>query len=158
MCGRHQLACGRGQLLLCPPAMVTAFPHAEAGSPLRVDGEDVVYWQVSAHCALLNYTGHPAVVLPYRLDRDGLPIGVQVVGKRWDEARLLAIAIDDAWCERLLSSEMHSRAVTAQLLPHDALLRGHLLAQFGGTPQQCRIDLLTQHQWQHTLVLVCGKS
>ncbi len=39
-----------------------------------------------------NYTGHPAVVLPYALDREGLPIGVQVVGKRWDESRLLAIA------------------------------------------------------------------
>jgi amidase len=31
-------------------------------------------------------------VLPYKLDRDGLPIGVQLVGKRWDESRLLAIA------------------------------------------------------------------
>jgi amidase len=41
---------------------------------------------------LFNYTGHPAVVLPYKLDRDGLPIGVQLVGKRWDESRLLAIA------------------------------------------------------------------
>jgi amidase len=50
------------------------------------------YWMVSAHSTLFNYTGHPAVVLPYTLDRDGLPIGVQVVGKRWDEARLLAIA------------------------------------------------------------------
>ena len=37
-------------------------------------------------------TGHPAVVLPYQRDRDGLPIGVQMVGKRWDESRLLAMA------------------------------------------------------------------
>ena len=47
---------------------------------------------VSAHSTLFNYTGHPAVVLPYKLDRDGLPIGVQLVGKRWDESRLLAMA------------------------------------------------------------------
>lgn len=72
--------------------MVTAFPHCETGSPLRVDGRDVEYWMVSAHGALFNYTGHPAVVLPYKLGRDGLPIGVQVVGKRWDESRLLATA------------------------------------------------------------------
>jgi amidase len=50
------------------------------------------FWKVSAHTTLLNYTGHPAVVLPYGQDREGLPIGVQLVGKRWDEARLLGIA------------------------------------------------------------------
>jgi len=79
-------------VLLCPPSMVTAFPHCETGTPLYVDSQEVAYWMVSAHGTLFNYTGHPAVVLPYTLDRDGLPIGVQLVGKRWDESRLLAIA------------------------------------------------------------------
>lgn len=79
-------------VLLCPPSMVTAFPHCETGSPLHVDGREVAYWMVSAHSTLFNYTGHPAVVLPYELDRDGLPIGIQMVGKRWDESRLLAMA------------------------------------------------------------------
>jgi len=77
-------------MLLCPPSMVTAFPHCQPGSPLQVDGQEVVYWMVSAHGAVFNYTGHPAVVLPYQLDRDGLPIGIQLVGKRWNESRLLA--------------------------------------------------------------------
>jgi amidase len=79
-------------MLLCPPSMVTAFPHCETGAPLHVDGEEVVYWMVSAHSTIFNYTGHPAVVLPYKLDRDGLPIGIKIVGNRWDDARLLAIA------------------------------------------------------------------
>jgi len=79
--------------LLCPPSMATAFPHCETGSPLKVDGRDEVYWMVSAHGTLFNYTGHPAVVLAYRRDRDGLPIGVQVVGKRWGESRLLGSAM-----------------------------------------------------------------
>ncbi|HEY3991385.1 MAG TPA: amidase [Ktedonobacteraceae bacterium] len=78
--------------LLCPPSMTTAFPHCEPGSPLSVDGQDVGYWMVSAHSAVFNYSGHPAVVLPYTLDRVGLPLGIQLVGKRWGEARLLAIA------------------------------------------------------------------
>ena len=80
-------------VLLCPPSMTTAFPHCETGSPLHVDGQKVEYWMVGAHSTLFNYTGHPAVVLPYKLDRDGLPIGVQLVGKRWGESRLLAMAI-----------------------------------------------------------------
>jgi amidase len=79
-------------VLLCPPSMMTAFPHCEPGSPLHVDGQEVSYWMVSAHSTVFNYTGHPAAVLPYQLDHDGLPIGIQLVGKRWDEARLLAIA------------------------------------------------------------------
>ena len=62
------------------------------GLPLHVDDRDVAYGMVSAHGTVFNYTGHPAVVLPYTLDHDGLPIGVQVVGKRWDESRLLGIA------------------------------------------------------------------
>jgi amidase len=79
-------------VLLCPPSMVTAFPHCAPGSPLHVDDQEVIYWAVSGHGTLFNYTGHPAVVLPYKLDRDGLPIGVQLVGKRWNEAHLLAMA------------------------------------------------------------------
>jgi amidase len=79
-------------VLLCPPSMMTAFPHCAPGTPLHVDGQEIAYWMVGAHSTVFNYTGHPAVVLPYKLDRNGLPIGVQIVGKRWDESRLLGIA------------------------------------------------------------------
>jgi len=78
--------------LLCPVSMTTAFPHAPAGSPINVDGEDESYWSVAAHCALFNYSGHPAVTLPYSADENGLPSGVQLVGKRWGEAHLLGVA------------------------------------------------------------------
>src|SRR5437899_6856891 len=64
-------------ILLCPPSMVTAFPHCEPGSPLHVDDQEVIYWAVSGHGTLFNYTGHPAVVQPYKLDRDGLPLGIR---------------------------------------------------------------------------------
>lgn len=79
-------------LLLCPPSTVTAFSHRETGVSLQVDGQEVPYWAANGHCTLFNYTGHPAVVLPYKLDGDGLPLGVHLVGKRWDDSRLLAMA------------------------------------------------------------------
>jgi amidase len=79
-------------VLLCPPSLTTAFAHCEPGSTLRVDEQEVSYWLVSAHSALFNYTGHPAVVLPYTQDREGLPLGIQLVSKRWSESRLLATA------------------------------------------------------------------
>src|SRR5438128_3975821 len=34
-------------VLLCPPSMMTAFPHCEPGTPLTVDGQEVLYWMVS---------------------------------------------------------------------------------------------------------------
>jgi amidase len=77
--------------LLCPASMVTAFPHCVPGTQLNVDGKEESYWMISAYGTVFNYTGHPTVVLPYKIDRDGLPLGLQVVGKRWDDSRLLAI-------------------------------------------------------------------
>ena len=79
-------------VLICPPSIVAAFPHCETGAPLHVDGREEIYWLVSAHSTMFNYTGHPAAVLPYTRDRDGMPIGVQLVARRWDDARLLGIA------------------------------------------------------------------
>ena len=39
-----------------------------------------------------NDTGLPALVLVYQLDRDRQPVGVQLVGKCRNQARLLATA------------------------------------------------------------------
>jgi amidase len=78
--------------LLCPPAMTSAFAHCPPGTSLAVDGATFDYWTVSAHTTLFNYTGSPAVVVPCGLDREGLPIGVQLVGRRWSDSRLLGVA------------------------------------------------------------------
>ncbi|MDX1663408.1 MAG: hypothetical protein R3272_06410 [Candidatus Promineifilaceae bacterium] len=43
----------------------------------------------NAHAKLFNDSGHPSVVIPHALASEGLPIGLQLVGKRWEEARLL---------------------------------------------------------------------
>lgn len=78
--------------LLCPVAMTTAFPHCGPGSPLKVDGKEESYWMLPAYGAVFNYSGHPALAIPYGQDGNGLPIGLQLVGRRWSEPRLLGIA------------------------------------------------------------------
>jgi len=40
-----------------------------------------------------NLTGHPAISIPCGFTRSGLPIGLQLIGPRWSEARLLSIAL-----------------------------------------------------------------
>ncbi len=78
--------------LLCPVAMTTAFAHCEPGTPIAVDGKEQSYWMLPAYGAVFNYSGHPALTIPCGHDRDGLPLGLQLVGRRWSEARLLGIA------------------------------------------------------------------
>jgi amidase len=79
-------------VLLCPAAPVTAFPHCPPGTPLSVDGRSIDAGQISHHAYPFSLTGHPTVTLPASQDRDGLPVGVQLVGHRWNDERLLAIA------------------------------------------------------------------
>jgi len=39
-----------------------------------------------------NYFGLPAVSVPCGFDKHGLPIGLQIVGKPWDEGTVLHLA------------------------------------------------------------------
>ena len=49
---------------------------------------------------LFNLTGHPAISLPCGFTRDGLPCGLQLVGRRNETERLLATALS---CEAYVS-------------------------------------------------------
>jgi Asp-tRNA(Asn)/Glu-tRNA(Gln) amidotransferase A subunit family amidase len=66
-------------VLLCPADFVVAPRHGESEPDYRVHPVD-----------LFSLTGNPSVVIPLAQDQDGLPIGVQLVGRRWDDERLLA--------------------------------------------------------------------
>ena len=78
--------------LLMPATISTAFRHGAPREAFDVDGNAVDYPHYAHHCALWNATGQPAIVLPFRRSADGLPIGVQLVGRRWYDERLLAVA------------------------------------------------------------------
>jgi Asp-tRNA(Asn)/Glu-tRNA(Gln) amidotransferase A subunit family amidase len=49
-----------------------------------------------------SYTGLPTVSIPASRSPEGLPLGLQLVGRPWSEAELLATA---AWCEQVLAWE-----------------------------------------------------
>ena len=78
---------------LCPVAMTTAFTHRAKGAAIEIDGRKVPYMMANgAYLVPFNLTGHPVVVIPIGFTQDGLPIGMQIVGKRWKEMELLSIA------------------------------------------------------------------
>jgi amidase len=78
---------------LCPVAAVPAFTHRKMGELFEVDGTKVPYLMATAgYTTIFNMTGSPVVVLPLSQSKEGMPIGVQVVGRRWGDIELLAIA------------------------------------------------------------------
>jgi amidase len=79
--------------LLCPVSATPAIRHCPRNTPVAVDDQVLPYWVAgTAYTAPFNLTGQPVVILPLTQSADGLPIGLQVVGPRWSEMRLLAIA------------------------------------------------------------------
>ncbi len=79
--------------LLCPVTSTPAISHCPSETPIDVDGQTIAYWVAGgAYTAPFNLTGHPAVVVPLTQSAEGLPIGLQIVGPRWSEMKLLAIA------------------------------------------------------------------
>jgi len=79
--------------LLCPVTVGPAIGHLPYGTPVGVDERKVAYFLAgTAYTCVFNLTGHPVVILPLAQSKEGLPIGVQVVGRRWGEAQLLALA------------------------------------------------------------------
>lgn len=78
---------------ICPVAMTTAFTHRPTGKPIEIDGVKYPYMLANGvYTMTFNFTGNPVVVIPAGLTQNGLPIGVQIVGRRWQDFQLLAIA------------------------------------------------------------------
>jgi amidase len=77
---------------LLPVAPSAAIPHTRRGAPVRVDGEEWPYLAQGWYSFPFSLTDHPAVVVPLGLDGDGLPFGVQVVGRLWHDLALLDVA------------------------------------------------------------------
>ncbi len=78
---------------MVPVSPTCAFPHMRSGKPILIDGVKVAYTTaVGAYAAPFNLTGNPVAVVPAGQTMEGLPVGVQLVGRRWDDDALLAAA------------------------------------------------------------------
>jgi Asp-tRNA(Asn)/Glu-tRNA(Gln) amidotransferase A subunit family amidase len=64
-----------------------------------------------AFCSTWSYLGTPAVTLPLMASEEGMPLGVQLVGRRDGDARLLRTA---RWLVKTLGRETRGRRRTAQ--------------------------------------------
>lgn len=76
------------ELLLCPTVAVPPFGLGLEG-PTQIAGRTVDRRAWLALTPLFNLTGQPAATVPCGFSSDGLPIGLQIVGRRFDEATVL---------------------------------------------------------------------
>jgi len=77
-------------LLLCPTTPVTAWPLDQLG-PALIGGQPAGPRGHAVFTPLFNYCGVPAVSVPAGAVR-GLPVGLQVVASRFEDARALRFA------------------------------------------------------------------
>ena len=77
-------------ILLCPAAAIPAFKHGER--EWNIDAKTVKYLDAWSYTEWFNLLGNPAAVVPVGQSLGGLPIGVQIVGRPWEEDLVLAVA------------------------------------------------------------------
>jgi hypothetical protein len=92
----------RYDFLVSPTLACTAVENADDGDtkgPAEINGERVE--QLIGWCMtyFVNFTGHPAASVPAGLSSDGLPVGMQIMGRRHADVDVLAAS---ATFERLL--------------------------------------------------------
>ena len=76
----------RCDVILTPTAPTTAFKIGEKiQDPLQMYLSDI--FTIS-----INLAGLPAISLPCGFDDNGMPIGLQIIGKHFDEATILRLA------------------------------------------------------------------
>ena len=78
----------RYDLLLTPTLPVTAFPAGD-DHPGQIDGQPTTYLSWTAFTYPFNITGQPAASVPCGFDHNGLPVGLQIVGRWRDDVTVL---------------------------------------------------------------------
>lgn len=86
LCDDFAAAFKKCDVIATPTAPTAAFRlGAKSGDPLAMYLSDI-------YTVTMNLTGVPAVSVPCGISSDGLPVGLQLIGNHFDEARLLNVA------------------------------------------------------------------
>jgi Asp-tRNA(Asn)/Glu-tRNA(Gln) amidotransferase A subunit family amidase len=77
-------------VLLCPVSAVPAFRHGER--EWQIDGRRVEYWDAMRYTQWFNLLAGPAAVVPVGRSLSGLPIGLQIAGRPFEDEVVLTVA------------------------------------------------------------------
>lgn len=74
-------------VLLMPVSSIAAFRHRERRFPTET--KEIGLFQAMMSVTTFNLLGLPALTVPFAVNEENLPIGIQLVGRPWDEETLL---------------------------------------------------------------------
>ncbi|MFE4837013.1 amidase [Arthrobacter sp. NPDC056691] len=77
-------------ILLLPVASVPAADPRTA--TFNISGKDIRWTELGSCCRAISILGFPVAVVPCGLSSEGLPVGVQVVGRPYRDREVLAVA------------------------------------------------------------------
>ncbi|MEI6886217.1 MAG: amidase [Bacteroidota bacterium] len=84
---------GGYDFLVCPMAFGPAIKRCKIGTKITYDSQVIPYSHyVWPYVACFNASGHPAINIPLGIGKEGLPMGVQIVGPYWSEPELIHFA------------------------------------------------------------------
>ena len=75
------------------PVMPIRTPAVSKVDPASVDFNPRVLYALSRLTRFVNYLGLPALAVPAGFDSDGMPVGLQLIGRPGSEAVLLQMAV-----------------------------------------------------------------
>jgi aspartyl-tRNA(Asn)/glutamyl-tRNA(Gln) amidotransferase subunit A len=78
--------------LLLTPTIATPPFKVGVDHPTEIAGRPIGRYEWIPFTFPFNMTGHPAASVPCGFTRDGLPVGLQIVGRRFDDALVLRAA------------------------------------------------------------------
>ena len=79
------------RLLLLPACGVPTFRHRERR--WNVNGKSIGLFEAMMPVTPFNLLGLPAAVIPFGMSEDGLPAGIQLVGRPYEEELILEVAV-----------------------------------------------------------------
>jgi Asp-tRNA(Asn)/Glu-tRNA(Gln) amidotransferase A subunit family amidase len=79
--------------MILTPATGLAAPEIKKGALPDGESDLTTTIQIMRFATAPNLTGLPAISFPVGYTQKGLPIGLQVIGRAWDEANLLRMAL-----------------------------------------------------------------
>lgn len=79
-------------MVITPTTAIAAPPIKRSALPLG-DSDNTITLEIMRFVIVANMTGLPAITFPAGYTGDGLPIGMQAIGRAWDESTLLRLAL-----------------------------------------------------------------
>lgn len=114
LCEKFSGLFDRADVIVTPAASVSPF-SAELDFPGAIDGIELAHyaeWMAITYAVTL--VGHPALVVPCGLDEQGLPFGLQLIGRRYRDLDLLRFGLG---LERHVAGDPEIGRVPAPNLP-----------------------------------------